>query len=175
MCDWGIWDCKRCPLGLHDVTNMMCRTKIVHDKTPFFLKKYKTLSNNIWRYIKELHKRHYISGQILIFHEPFIIRKKKPNQVGLQNEWKYMPTRIFVFNCIIFYATINLTWRTVFEKHIPMYILYKGHFSSLILAQMCPVACVMCCRLCYVYTCIKHIFHAVKFLRQDIYTFVWYL
>ena len=66
-----------------------------------------------------------------------------------------MSTSIIVFNRIIFYATTNPTWKTVFEKHIPMYILYKGYLSSMILFEMCPVAYVMCCRLCYVHMCIK--------------------
>ena len=78
-----------------------------------------------------------------------------------------MSTRIIVFNRIIFYATINLARKTVFEKYIPMYILYKSFFTSMILAQMCPVAYVRCCRLNYVHVCKKtHFFPCYQIYKS---------
>ena len=150
----GVFEITKCVHSAYMIVRTWCVWQKTYVTKFHFSKKYKTLSNNLWRYIKELHKWHYIIGKKL-----FSTGGLGKNKLSQTPKWveiyAQVSTSIIVFNCIIFYATTNLTWKTVFEKHIPMYILYKGYLSSMILVQMCPVAYVMCCRLCYVHMCIK--------------------
>ena len=151
--------CRR-HIQMHFIQNLWFPNEILSKYVPWslkcdninvtkfhFSKKYKTLSNNLWSYIKELHKRHYITGKKL-----FSTGDLGKNKLSQTPKWVEIYAEV---STSIIVATTNLTWKAFFEKHIPMYILYNGYLSSMILVQMCPVAYVMCCRLCYVHMCIK--------------------
>ena len=125
-----------------DVLNKYCHRKLllywllcgwVFDEIakcdhPFFLTKYKILSNNIWRYIQKSYTKGIILSEKYLFSTGGL-GKKKQIRSDFKMNGNICPS-VHTHNGVQshYFLCNNMTWKAVFEKHIPMYIYTKVIF-----------------------------------------------
>ena len=173
-----------------DVLNKYCHRKLllywllcgwVFDEIakcdhPFFLTKYKILSNNIWRYIQKSYTKGIILSEKYLFSTGGLGKKNKSGQTSKWMEiYAQVSTRIMVFNRIIFYATIwheRLFLKSIFRCTF----IQRSFFFNDIGSNKSRCERDMLQIICYVHMCIKTRFSMLSNFKSGyIYTFVCYL